>query len=1417
MPFLDELAIQPDAATVNAPEMQGTVQAPNVPTWGQTFGAAFGPAGYNTVGSFLTSKAIGVDNSVSDAKYSAWDDIKGTKYQPYWNSFASSNNPTYTRALMAQLDQQDSARQTLAASGWRGALAGTAAGILDIPTLIPIGGELAAGGKGAYALLTGSLRTGASFAGVRAMQEAALHQSQVGRTLKESAQNVAASGLMGGAMGLGAGRGLAAGMGVGAGVGAVQSAIDAASNPNHTAGDTAVIVGSDIALGALLGRGARSMSPEEHAAADTAFRNIHANEGTPTVDQMSAPQSASAAVAPKLTNADLSVSGNAASAVADATKALNPNLRSNFRAVPEAREIAQQLAENTLYQNLHDRGESVGPAAETLMRANYDSRTADAFQTHDDIYRSMKKDGVNLSQDDFSNRVGEAMRNNDTDPQGNQYVTQAAKAWRQRVYDPFKQEAIENGLLPPDVDVTTSDSYFNRVWNPDKLIQQEDLFKNVVQQHYEGKLSAEYGQDRDRLNGRLSNFDQQIGDLQAQPDERVALREQIKNQADQLDQQSADMVDLHNQIKDLREQASEAYQSGDASKAQALNEQAKQMTAQGGTRLQDYRSQSATLRQRMRNVESSAGALQTKGDKVIEQMAKLEEANQRSLQRLVSQGQRLQKEIGRLDPARREAALADLRTRVNATIEKMEQGTEKFNERAAKTQGEGDAAEMQGKLEAHNASQQRLIDSLHRLSDRLEQTENFDPVATLQEVHDRVQEVLGDVSRLSLAKGERMARLNERLKNADPAAALDRQKALEGQKAELTKRFYDKWERDRLVSRADHTKSDMPDFSEAARDIADSVHTHLVGPRTYDDAFSEFHVPITRGPLKDRTFLIPDQIVKPWLNSDIRYAGPRYARTMAAENELASRFGRADMRDQLSTISRSYGDLREKVGQAQSAEEVQKLIGKNPGALDSFKAWMRGQGKDRSAKELALDYLHHDEKGALTDIQGMRDLIRGTYKQDANSGNYARVVRATMQFNYMRQLGNFLVGNLQMMYRPAMVHGLTPFFRDGIAPLMANLGKIVRGEANGFSAAVGELKLAGVGTGRYLHGHLSSLAEIGDPYGKGTALERLLQNGTQVASRWNGMSAFFDFMRSISGNMTQHRIIDGALKGKDARYLAYLGIDKDMAGSIAQQYEKYGMQIDGMHVANTGFWDNYAAVRAYRAAVNKDVAAMIHQKSVGDVPLSLNTPTGRLLSQFRTFNLAAHQRVMLRGLQESPANFVSGLVAMSTMGAAAAYLTALRGGKDQFQRFEDEVKANPMHLVAEGLDKSGLFTLPFEAANNIEKLTSGMGRKFTFNPIKTPLEKLGGVASSGSTENAYGMNGNNSNTPADWLPAVMGPTGNLLQNLPLAAGATVNAARGRPVSKAQKKAAAATVPFSAHFGMREAVQVLYGNSPYIGR
>lgn len=1297
--------MSPIGATPLPEEGPDPQDAPSPGVWA-TIKSAFRTE--NIIGSAISSETNGVNNAVEQG-YNPWNDIVGTKYEDHWKSFTRSNNRRYTEALKRQIDREEDDRRTMAAAGTLGTVSAIAAGILDPTILIPVGGEVAAAGKagGSVWRVGRGAAAGARAAAIgTTAQEIVLQGTQETRTLEES--------------------GLA--------------------------------VGGSIVLGGLLGGAVGALSRPQQIAAQDALRRIQ-EMPLPT------PGSAGAAATSRLGVEDLTVAGGAAERVAGATRALSPNLRANFRESPAARQFSQELAENTLYQTMHGEGRSLGAAVETEARVAFNSRLANAVQSHDAIYAEMKKAGVNISAQEFDEAIGRAMRRGDLGE--NDFVSRAAKSWRERVFEPFKNEAIDMGLLPADVSVDTAESYFSRAWNVERLTAQEPEFKQKVADYYSGRLLGDYEESSRVLAERTAALDQEIADLRMTPEERARALDDLEKQGESLDAANANEIEQVSRINELRRVAKQAKNAGDVKGEQAARAEIAAIQAKGGTRLVDYLKVRGKLRSRQRKVDLNYAGMRERADRVQASIDNLQQANIRGVQRLVSRGRTLEREAQRLDPDKLKQKISDLRSSFYDLIER----SNRAQDRLAKSLSEMEPGEAYAKLEKQAKIEAARHERLNAISARLEAAEALAPHATLAELRASIDDMVEQVSDVALGRGEKMQRLRERLARLDPKRLDERVAAIGEMKAKLEREFRERWERRTADQQIDILKPHRPvDFGLAARDIADEVFDKLTGRAATAGSSVDpsYLTPITRGPLKDRTFNIPDQLVEEFLHDNVREVGERYGRTMAAEIELTRRFGRADMRDQIVTIRNEYRQLR--------------------------------AAADTEAKRAALA---EDEKGAIRDLEAMRDLIRGTYKATENASNYGRVVRALMAFNYIRSMGGAVIANLAEIYRPAMVHGLGRYMNQGIAPLLSNLGAV--------KLSVKEARLAGQVTERILQHRMLSLGEIGDPYRAGTAVERWLSNGAKLGSKWNGLVYWTDGMKAISSVLSQNRILEAAVSGKkDTRLLAYLGIDGSMADRVAKQFAEHGDDLDGVKVANTEKWTDPEAVRAYRAAVSKDVDSIIVTKSVGDVPLFANTPTGKLILQFRNYTFAAHQRITLRALQEDKAQFLSGMIGVAAIGMLGATLRSWRGGNDRFEKFKESA-SNPGYLIGEGLDLSGAFALPIELGNTVEKWSqyATQGR-FSFNPVKTPLLTAGALANPEAS-----MQGDSTRfaSRGPW-GATFGPSIGLAENAALAAGAPANYLAGGKASQSQSNAAASLIPFGSYIGMREALQVLADDSPY---
>jgi hypothetical protein len=271
--------------------------------------------------------------------------------------------------------------------------------------------------------------------------------------------------------------------------------------------------------------------------------------------------------------------------------------------------------------------------------------------------------------------------------------------------------------------------------------------------------------------------------------------------------------------------------------------------------------------------------------------------------------------------------------------------------------------------------------------------------------------------------------------------------------------------------------------------------------------------------------------------------------------------------------------------------------------------------------------------------------------------------------------------------------------------------------------------------------------------------------------------------------MSQSRILSAAAdfskaSARDKRYMNFVGIGEGMADRIGKQFDEFGETVDGVRVANTESWTDAEAKRAYYAALQKDIRSIVPMKSVADIPLFGNSPVGRMIFQFNTFNLASHQRVLLRGLQEGPQRFVAGAVALTSIGMMVTYLTGLAANRDM-----PDFAENPGWWLSEGVDRSGLFMVPMQLANSMEKLTG-------FNPIKAPIKAFDETA-------AQSMRLNNRNTGS-----LLGPSFGLLEDVATVAGIPLTLATGEEVRAGQKNAAERLLPYQSYAGMRQMLKYL---------
>lgn len=409
MPFVDS---DEDAIYLNklANAVTRQVREEDGPSILETAGAYWRQE--NIIGSFVNRKP-GLPDGVDDQSFNPYDYFteEEKRNQKFISHAAYADTEDEINAVRDQFAQETADRKTIQDAGMLGAAVGLPIMMADL-TLIPIGGAIAGTYKAGNGLLKAGMITGSVAGAEAAVTEAALHRNQMTRELGESAINVGASMLLGGALG-------------------ASFAGLARQTPEQ--------------LDQV--RYSTEVEPKIAEGKNTVLNPELVPEGDLSAGAMES-------------LGDVQISGKAARILAKAF-AWDPLTQGLLSASKSMRKATASLFENPYAV---DGGVTNAVQSEATLSRGL---LANALERHNKLYRQYKKGGGKLRPYEFNQAVSRALRNGDVSdiPE----AAQSAQAFRHELYEPIKKDAIEVGLLPEDVDVSTAISYLNRRWNKDAI------------------------------------------------------------------------------------------------------------------------------------------------------------------------------------------------------------------------------------------------------------------------------------------------------------------------------------------------------------------------------------------------------------------------------------------------------------------------------------------------------------------------------------------------------------------------------------------------------------------------------------------------------------------------------------------------------------------------------------------------------------------------------------------------------------------------------------------------------------------------------------------------------------------------------------------------------------------------------------
>lgn len=1165
-----------------------------------------------------------------------------------------------------------------------------------------------------------------------------------------------------------------------------------------------------------------------------------ANVAAPPRDPFARAHSLSAAADPNKTLDDLSLAGGSAPRLIQSlTGWMTPNSRAFDHLVPKARENILKLFDNSLLSRSALSGESAAPggSAEAWMKMLRDGSYEPALRDHDAAHQKLTEAGINMRVDDFDRAVGDAMRNHDkvmkTDleiPAGaDRFIEEAAASWRQKVVDPLAKRAVEMGLLSEDdLKLHTADSYFRTLPARDALQAQRDRFFVEHGGYWQSVLQDAFATAQAKTRERVAALDGRVRLMELSGEDRAAHLDFLKKQAEDLDTRNADSIKRLADIAD-------AIDAGDKDLAAVLREQ-------GGDTLKAYVKKRNELRAQRRAIGQGFEATAERLDRVEQRISEAEDRAYNDVFRVVNRGQKLFAEIEKSDPEAHAEKIDKLHTDLANTLARIEKTAEEAERLDRDTQMKLEEArrkhedakkrlsDLDGKtvieggtpeqsIEAHKLAKEEVqkallladmmgkhsarmsavakaqaerADRARRISLSLDGLEALDPEAKVEALKEALKSTVAATAKKVMSRADEVAALREKAAGLQPEKVKERVDAVKATRQKLIDKFDEKWS-----AASEHEgrwdDDEMPSFRGAAADIVQNVYDKWTGNNAGDGSFRmpSWAPKIERGPLKDRTYNVPEALKVPYTVRNARDVMYNYARSLAGAISFAERFDRRSPGEIELEIKHQYDDLAEALGEAKTDADIYRLLGVNPESETGLlNPTFRNPLDKRSLREWALAKLEANKRRALEDFRAGTELLFGTYLGKENSGNIARILRNLRTFNYLVEGGGFMTAHLGFLARPAMVHGLDREveFVQRFAGRMADFAKGLPPEGDpALDALRREAHMSGVALNQALHNRVLTASEIGDPFARGTAIERAMQSVSSVVGKFNGLGILLDTVQTHDAIITQRRILEAAAgKHPDPAFLGSLDITPELLAKIGKEFDQHGEVLaDGTHVPNTENWTDKEAIRAYRHAVWKQAMNTTPQRGFGDLPLSSLNPVGGVMLQFQQFLLAQHQRVLMRGLQQGGSEFYGGLAALVGIGIGIAYLKALASGRDRFEKFSEEMREDPRKLLYEGVDRSGVFPYLFWVNGAMKRAARG-----------------------------------------DLTSTITGPVGGTLNRIPSAAtGAAKVAARGLAPGTAEmagveepkrkeKTALIHMIPGGALPGIRQALQAMVGDAPW---
>lgn len=1045
------------------------------------------------------------------------------------------------------------------------------------------------------------------------------------------------------------------------------------SQQTRTAEESLVTIGGSVILGGFLGSAAGHLSRNAHIRASKAAEELPVaiRELDDRLRSVGAAENSS----------DFSLRREELFSMINKTPVLrglvrsDPILRAQLSDNVAVRSTLADLVETPLQYRANEEGNVVGRfdvPAETAIKTRRNSELSEAMSQLNKYFAEYAHDGnvgmvgrvtaplkgrwghllgydQKLNGTQFMEEVGKALMSSDAHPIPQ--VAKAAAMVRKSIFERIKEDATEVGLFDSDLKLKYGDSYFMRVYDREKI---STHLRDGSDNDFAKLLESEFQRKRSEAETRLMN-DKTLETLEG---EKFKAKERARGAQRALDK---------------------ARKKAEAKRTRAEAAVGREKSAQRV---------SASLRRAFKKRSDDLSEATLQGEElnafkdILRDAKSLKSLEPRDMLSAIRQ-------MGGI----RDDATGELQAALDTSLHtvKRSDGMMPDDMRGAMEElgymPEGSTVNDFYAAIRENANGNKVYSSFdHMELERFEAAQDFaDSMEELGVDIDRpVEEVIKDLPGKAKNQSSQKAKSKEAGRSSKKAGdqelnafarmdkALDRLEDAKARiqelddeigpkvRAEITdaledvKRLIPEIKQAKAAREADEYYAGLNDLevSAAVDDTVNSILGLKPGEHSYRAALAK--------PTRARVLDVHDHMLWPWLDKNAGNVLSQYFNGIVPDIEITRRFGDLDMTEAKRKI----------------IDEKDRLV---------------ANAKNDAERKTHL----REAELRIKELQAMNDRMRGIYGAPSDPKDvWTRGFRGVRTLSYMGFLGGMTLSALPDV---AGVLG-----RNGLEAAFGSLSAVTNPKR--FGLALKDSAELGAAAEWWLNSRAVAMAEVLDQYGKNTKFERGLDAAASGFGVATGMVPWNVAWKSIGGAFSASKmskaamgVAEGTVSKSDLIKLSENGIDRSMALRIANQIKKHADREDTLWLPQAKNWDDPEAFEAFRNAMNREMDLMIVTPGQ-DKPIAWSTETGKFFSQFKSFAVSAHHRILLSGIQRRDGAVLSQVLLGVTLGMLVSKTKAALGGYDQ---------KSGVALWEDAIDRSGLTGFLLEIQGLANGFTGG--------------------------------------------------------------------------------------------------------------